>query len=476
MKRSETAGREANTDLHPPSKKRWLAAPYLLLGVVVLTVIATMLCGCRSLSPPTRNEVDAFAGTECPDTIPREFVTACAKAPKQDDTPTKAMDLYIDGSGSMHGFAVPQASNFRNVVREVIESADDHGFAVTTYKFTSTFTNISGEEISQIEAPQFYNGQDTPLAALINRIASWPNRTSIVISDLVQSEQGLDVQALIRALLQLSSLRPEIRLLAYRSDFDGRYKPEFGGPGTPSIQLKMSQSILGNGRPFYILVVAPNRATMDSVQDNVLNRIPPAQSYDPTAPPLTIRNIKLDGSAAKNWNEGLPFSDALNRAGLPLLNSTFHWTGGDATGTSVLLPLVLDITQVLPLRDPNQLNLESYRFVWSGKGRSEPAKIDLVEQGSFDKRHPDSTLYLQLQLPRPQRDAWSVYLIAVRAGDGNLDPPSWVNDWDTEDDSATSFGNRTYQLKVLTECMVHAISEKSVIGVWALDTIEGRRN
>ncbi len=475
MKRFDTVGPAAEAELHRVRQERY-STPVLLIGVFLFAIFTIVAGGCRTLPPPARDQVDAFASAKCPSIIPAEFVSSCAKAPGQNDTPTKAMDLYIDGSGSMHGFAVPQASNFRMVVREVIESAEDHGFAVSKYKFTSAITDVSGDKIGQIEAPGFYDGQDTPLAALIDRIASQPRRTSIVISDLVQSQQGRDVQALIGALLHLTTLRPEIKLLAYRSDFDGRYTPESGGPGTLPIQLKMSQSIVGNGRPFYILVVAPNQATMDSVQDNVLNRVPPAQFYDPTAPPLTIDNIQLDGNSAKDWTEGLPFSLVVTDGGLPGLNSAFHWMGGEAAGDSVSLPLVLTTTEVLPLRDPSRLDLKSYRISWSRKGPTDPVSVDLREEGRFDSEHPRSILHLQLRLPRPRRDAWDVYLIALRAGQGNLDPPSWVDEWDTEDDSAASAGNRTYQLKVLTECLVHAVSEKSVAGVWTLDTIEGRRN
>ena len=66
--------------------------------------------------------------------------------------------------------------------------------------------------------PDFYQKQDTPLAALVDKIAGREGHTAILVSDLVQSEPTGDTQGRVAALTKLTVKRPEIRLLSFRSD------------------------------------------------------------------------------------------------------------------------------------------------------------------------------------------------------------------------------------------------------------------
>jgi hypothetical protein len=50
----------------------------------------------------------------------------------------------------------------------------------------------------------------------------------------------------------------------------------------------------------------------------------------------------------------------------------------------------------------------------------------------------------------------------MRAGEGNLAPPQWVRAWSTDNDESPMVGNKTYQLALLGEAMVRAITEKAV--------------
>ena len=62
----------------------------------------------------------------------------------------------------------------------------------------------------------------------MDRVAATPEHTAIIISDLVQSERThtKDTNSLIKSLARLAAMRPQIRLLAYRSNFAGFYYPE----------------------------------------------------------------------------------------------------------------------------------------------------------------------------------------------------------------------------------------------------------
>jgi len=104
----------------------------------------------------------------------------------------------------------------------------------------------------------------------------------------------------------LAVKRPQIRLLAYRSNFVGFYFPEFKHVG--KFHLALSQALPGTGRPFYLLVVAPSRSTMDRVDAHVLSRVPPIHIFNPTAPPVVVDSIDLrtDSGKPSTWGKYYP--------------------------------------------------------------------------------------------------------------------------------------------------------------------------
>ena len=67
-----------------------------------------------------------------------------------------------------------------------------------------------------------------------------------------------------------------------------------------------------------------------------------------------------------------------------------------------------------------------------------------------------------MTLRKPEANSWDIYFVKMRAGDGNLSVPAWVSDWNTEDDTLAENGNRTFQLKLIAEAMINAISERVV--------------
>src|SRR5437660_2596770 len=224
--------------------------------------------------------------------------------PQTEAKATQDLDVYVDGSMSMRGYASAEGSNYSRIIRELLQSAITAQFNLNVYKFTSTVTPVTNLQLSQFQSPDFYNGRDTPLAALLSRLATSPTHTVIIVSDLVQSEGGVDSLGLVRSLTNLADKRPQMKLMAYRSSFIGEYYPENRARAKHgTIRLNAQQSLPGSGRPFYLLAIAPNAESMKRVDDYILTRLPAVQTLSPTAPPMVVEGPDILVDAPKELRE-----------------------------------------------------------------------------------------------------------------------------------------------------------------------------
>jgi hypothetical protein len=418
------------------------------LALVALVAAFWVGCGTRMQAPDDTATEESF----------RPFYGVQSEAQATSD-----LDIYVDGSMSMRGYVSAQNSNYSQMIREVLQSATAAQFNLNIYKFTSTITAVTHLPMGQLQTPGFYDGRDTPLAALLNRLADSPTHTAIIISDLVQSEGGVDSLGLVKSLSQLAGRRLQMRLLGYRSSFDGDYYPESraGGLGQRAYRLTMSQSLPGSGRPFYLFVVAPNGESMKRVDNYVLNRFPAVQTFNPTGPPVSVDNVELQPQGIKEPQWSL-YSRLARRetATARRLDSAFVLKTSTPE-TAVTLPLTFQVQVNVPLRQPGRLSFEAVRATWSRKtGLGKPAQVEMPVTGELDKGGQRIRLRLALRKPEPR--GWDVYYVKMRAGEANLSVPAWVMDWNTENDAVATNGNRTFLLKLLVQAMANAITERVV--------------
>jgi hypothetical protein len=422
-----------------------------LLALVLLLLLAV---ACTKQEPPND-------GAIC-----TEFPAFCEPTPIADAS--SDLDIYIDGSMSMRGYANAANSNYKRVLSDLLKSAMEAQFNLSVYKFADAVTPIPHFVINDLLAPTFYNGRDTPIADLLDRLNRTPSHATLIISDFVQSQHGQDTLALVRALGQLADKRPQMQLLAYRSNFEGDYYPE-AHPGT--IQLGISQSLPGTGRPFYILIVAPSATSMQKVEDYLISRSPMVHSFKPTAAPILINQADLlhDGTKDLLWSlyAGPARRDTADGRRIEsafMLNAV-------PSGPNVILPLTLNVQFNLPIRDVNRLHLEAVRATWDKNSFGKAVEADLPMEGGIDT---EDRLHVHLTLRQPLPNTWDTYYVKIRSGDGNLDAPPWVSDWSTDDDSLATNGNRTFQLQVLVQALEEAVSEKIVFCEYLLRV--GRRS
>src|ERR1041385_2227576 len=401
-----------------------------------------------------------------------------AQGARNDERATQQLDIYVDGSLSMRGFAAVPNSNYSRIAREVVSSAtaapvDVNIYKITGYKSTPAISRVTNLPLGQLQLPDFYNGSDTPLASVLNHLA--PDHSAIVITDLVQSDKGTDNLDLVRAFTTLGKRNLEIRLLGYRSSFQGEYYPE-NLPKRKPFPVNLSQGIPNSGRPFYMLVIAPNPAAMKRLDEYILSHNPAIRVFDATAPPIWIDDIRLYSDNPKKAEWSLYSPPQFKQIAIPHFESSYRFrNSGKPNGGEVMLPLEFVVKAGYLLQNPAHIEFESTKSTWkSGKG-SEPISWNLSATGEFYPNAPakregtalpgasadnaNEKMRLQFQVPRPERQSWDVYSVRMKAGQANLKVPEWVKDWNTEDDNIPQNTNRTFQLKLVVESMINAVSE-----------------
>ena len=442
----------------------YLRAPSYL----VFLLVAGFMISCKTTppAPPTRET---------------DWIAASASSPKPaEEEDTKILDIYVDDSGSMRGFAAAPDSNYRKLIGEMWNSAAASNLNWTTHRFSTAKTLGTRFHQEDVENADFYSAQDTPLTGMINRIAdnlrSKPAHATLLISDLVQSDPVRDSVDLATALGQLSALHPQIKLIGYRSDFDGFYTPEHHAQGRTRIHIQASQDAPGRGRPFYVLLVTPTSNTMSEIQKFILNGpasrpLPPTPSglqgrpvFDPTTPPETIVGVALTPEEHSPWS--LASQSPISKDTPSRLSSGFQWVGPSSSTAEVTLPVTLKYASNLTLRDAHSIGIETYVRTIDNHASPNPAPITLPITTEFDTTPGRLIMHIQVRKPAPK--TWDVYMLRLSAGEANLEVPSWIREWNTDNDADINDGNKTYLLSVLAQAMVNNITTKEICAEWVL--------
>lgn len=409
------------------------------------------LCGCHRPTGPSEADLNKK--------FPLAEETSSASGASPD------LDVYVDDSGSMRGFVKTPHSIYRQVLRSILLSSTNAQLHVSVYPLSSD-RSVTSEPFTAIQSESFYTGRDTPLAALLRKIAARPSHTAIVLTDLVQSERGTDNQMLQAALTDLASHKLELRLLAFRSDFAGEYFPEIG-TGPKRMDVRVSQAVPHAGRPFYLLVVAPNTSSMNKADNDILAGLPKLYAFDPSEAPFEISGIKLSKQPEprKSWAIYTGFKVLVRPARRVESGYTFGRTA-DAADV-VDLPVTLSLHTKLPMHRAERVELMGEIAEWSGSFQSSATTLIPVH-GELHQEKGGTTMPIVLTVRRPKPTTWDIYRIRVRAGEGNLDVPDWVNEWSTEDDSIVEDANKTFQLSSFVQTLERVISERKTCGEWLL--------
>ncbi|MFN0106877.1 MAG: hypothetical protein ACKV2U_32890 [Bryobacteraceae bacterium] len=423
----------------------------ILAGAVVLILAVTFLT--KSIDPPPSIEqtVRAFGGNpgDAPSNVPAPSLPG--------------MDLYIDASESMRGFAYDSNARYPRVLRQVFEAGTTAKYNLMPVSFTSEIREQPDLSIGKALDPKFYSGSDTPLSALLKRVIARPDRIAVVLSDLVQSDRSRDQLDFVRALQDVAAKKMEIRLIGFRSTFAGDYFAE--SQSGRRIELRLSEADISLGRPFYLLVIAPNPDAMKRLDDYVLKRLDQLgrpQQFSPTDAPVAVSSMSLSNPDARRpiWNGHdkpgfFERRSGINRHYTTLLEINPPVTAAEA---DVMVESVSLIK--VPVDSIESLKVSARRVTYNRKAgftKPEPVAVRIAGSGGMNEKSK-----LTYKLTRPGAGAWEIYEILIRPGDGNLSRPKWVQEWSTDDDSIAKNGSKTFQLALLVDAMSRSITESNV--------------
>ena len=415
--------------------------------------------------------VMAGCGGSPPSFVPQseEIVNAFQAKPPAEAAgdPRPALDFYVDSSGSMKGFAAYTGSKYTTVVLSVWHKLTTAQYEVNGYQFAKGFDRLGRNVEAQLISPDFYSGEETHLTELLHRIAEHIRRgeISVVISDMVESQQDLKQMDLVRDLSKLlADRRPEMLLLGFRSGFNGTYYISMGTGGT--YPLRLSEGAPGRGRPFYLLVFAPNQASLETLRKYPLTGLGEEASFQPTLPPLVIAEPAFVAAHTPPlfWTRfRKPEPVATDGFSSASIHRLVESASPQAAGSTLEFRFTAE--PHVPVLDPRRFTFTVEKVAFQkGKRREKPAAARVVKVSVSPVGKPDGSAFALnfAQLPRPAADSWDVYRVQMRAGKGNLGTPSWVEDWSTPNDQSYRASNRTLYLDVLVESMVRAITENVV--------------
>jgi len=418
------------------------------LVVAIAGVFLSFHSGCRAVRSPGLDAIQKAFSAEAPPAPP----------------PATDLDVYIDGSMSMRGFVEGTAtdSNYHRVLRHLLQSGTTGQYRMVRYKFSRNIEMVDNADPNQFLVPAFYSGPDTPLHSLLDRISQKPHagHVSVIISDLVQSQTGVSQLALVESLLKVAAGGLDLRLVGFRSSFDGPYYVQSFPQVVRQFALKLSQTMPGGGRPFYLLVIAPNRTSMDRLDRYVLDKVSPPESFTPTEAPAVVKDIlPARTSGPPPWNRYSQWPTGETVSGSPTWYTSFIEVRPQ--GQESLLALQYLMRTALPLNSVRKIGFEVRRCIYSGREFTTPETITIGLTAEKTGAGEGEGLQVSYRLPRPEPRVWDVYQVRMRPGDGNLSCPLWVRSWSTDSDQSPMVGNKTYQLALLVEAMVRAITEKN---------------
>lgn len=349
-------------------------APRAGLRTIAIGTLCLLVASCDGTSPP-----------DCLPPLPPEARTAqTANAA----TSAGAVQLFVDGSGSMAGYLTNRpTSAYHDVLGLLPGSLRSAATEVKVRRFAAVVErpqDLSDRFAADILEPDFYKSKDnanTRLHDVLREAAAQPDVTSVIVTDLVLSAREVeagDAGPLRKALADILHAGSTIALVGIESSFSGKLYDLATVPGAVPFS---------NGkRPVYLLLIGPDarvRSLYGTLRTEVLDGLPQGShhlavySNRPVPKGDWGRSIQLSGGAAEARLLGRSVTDKVTQIRI----------GRDQVGVEVTLTAAEDSRtwlsgQVL-VPNPNHTPVRSNVYFHTGNGHG-------CEAGWFkDDEQPD---------------------------------------------------------------------------------------
>ncbi len=437
----------------------------MLLFFSLVLCLQLFVSACGSLKPPTFPEViAAFSGGTPP------------SSPTSTSRPTEvaAVRFFVDCSSGMKGFVFPSPSGLASNYTRVLETMNNvtSGYE-RSWRCADVQSLTRGMAERALFEPTVYQTSSHSfgsLLATLNLPVMQPDKPSIdvVISDFAGAEGGDTIGNLAAELRKQSEQKRHLLLWAFRSSYFGEYAPASRECGGRKFPLRQGQTLPGLGRPFYVLISAPDGESLKRLTKNLSDQLLPSQEFAPARPPVELSKLDSSGASnpkAQNTKEILP---SVIRRGAHKVrelqidkSSSFPvraysiFTVDDSRNFTVSFRWIAQLN--IPL-DPAKINAVATQIkAWPAKESTEGMQakegVEVAPAGDLTIKldaAPDDRGHVTYAVTfPPQASQWRVYRITLNAGDGNSPVPKWISDWSVAADCDSASGNRTVSLREL---------------------------
>ena len=246
-------------------------------------------------------------------------------------------------------------------------------------------------------------------------------------------------------------------LLGFRSGYQGDYRASAIACANRPIPMRANQSLPGSGRPFYVLVIAPNSASLTRLNKAVLEKLRPQVTFAPSSSPILLESGKLVPQPKITILNQPPKKKDYD--GTRRFYSSFAIPSGHE---EVKLPFKWVAAKVFDV-DPSKLSFEVTSIRLEKSGQFAPSTSDQMQaKASEDPNAGSGGLLFEYSLRLPETTQFVVFRVQMRGGVGNVQLPPWMKNWSAEEDCTAAAANRTYHLNLVGDSMMSNFAQDAV--------------
>jgi|CXWL01.1.fsa_nt_gi hypothetical protein len=381
------------------------------------------------------------------------------------------LQIYVDSSQSMRGFANVQGGRFCRLLDQLLDRSVAGGYEVSVYSFDKDVAPVAPSVGSNLlRDPLFFQGSETSFPVLFTAIrkARRPGGLALVLTDLVQSGKTGEQRAMAAALRDLATQPVEVVLIALRSPFVGRYWPE--STRDRPFDIALPDDDVRSSRPFYALLFADQIADIELLRRRLRLFTDPtirtSWELDASKPAIAASSLSVapvqpppGGDAA--WQVHTPARSLAPQGRTPRFA---YWlvVGASSALAAQQLRFELRTESRMEIEDPSRLSV-TVQSSHCRLGACQPAAEWREVPVTVERSPESSTILVTYGLPMPAAGTWDAFRVQFLPGPANLLEPVSTALWTTDDDSRPEHANRTFKLDLFVDTMLSTWREQTPI-------------
>ena len=402
------------------------------------------LVGCSPQVPGFSDVLTAFDG------LPKKDV------PPTSQEPATSVRIFLDCSKGMLGFLPKQPLGYQSNYVRILETLSTHlpsaGFSTAWYCADTTKSLVT-LQTTGLAQPGEYSSAPDSLGNLLGALENAPRSDrpviDVLIGDWATPETGESSATRAAAFQRIADEKRQLLQWGFRSGFYGNYRSASPVCRGATLMLRQGQTLPGLGRPFYMLVPAPDPGSLQHLVGSLADVLHPAAEYYWSNPPIQLTKLNISKLPSGVISQR-SVQEYLSSQFPKRVYSAFTVSHGNSFKITFNWPARVELASKIVDQVDGILDWQNGR----------PEKIDQLDV-AVQTSHEAGTgqLSYTVTFPGQKGSKWKVYriLLSVRGDDGEDTPmPTWITDWSTSSDCEIASANHTLNLTDVG----YALSEK----------------